>query len=167
MDTLMPEMRKAISDANSDLMVEQVGPIPAMLEGFMSGDFVVAAMFGAFALIGLLMALVGLYGVVSQLTSQRSREIGIRMALGADYRAIMSMVLRQGALLIVIGSVIGLLASLAVNRVFHQTMPELALPGAALPTIVALLLSVAGLLACFFPARHAGRVDAVVALRSE
>jgi putative ABC transport system permease protein len=167
MDTLMPEMRKAIGDANSDLMVEQVGPIPVMLEGFMSGDFVVAAMFGAFAFIGLLMALVGLYGVVSQLTSQRSREIGIRMALGADYRAIMSMVLRQGALLIVIGSVIGLLTSLAVNRVFHQTMPELALPGAALPTMVALLLSVAGLLACFFPARHAGRVDAVVALRSE
>jgi ABC-type antimicrobial peptide transport system permease subunit len=77
------------------------------------------------------------------------------------------MVLRQGALLIVIGSAIGILASLAVNRIFHQTMPELALPSAALPAVVALLLSAAGLLACFFPARQAGRVDAIVALRSE
>jgi predicted permease len=166
-ETLVRPIRKTIGDINPDLMVEGVGDVPQMLKNMLAGNNLMIITLGSFAFIGLLIAIVGLYGVVSQLTMQRVREIGIRMALGADYFAVIRMILSQGAVLIVCGVAAGLLGSYGVSAIYRQTMPELRLPGVGLQLIITMLLCAAGLVACYLPARRAGRINPVVALRAE
>jgi len=166
-ETLVQPIRRAIGEINPDLLVSSIGGVPQMLESMLAGNNLMIITLGSFAFIGLLIALIGLYGVVSQLTQQRIREIGIRMALGADYRSVVTMILSQGAVLIACGLAGGLAGSYAVSAVYRQTMPELRLPGADLQVGIAALLCAAGLVACYFPARRAGRVNPVDALRAE
>jgi putative ABC transport system permease protein len=166
-DALGQELRKAIGSVNVDLLVEGVGGVPQILENMLAGNNLTIIALSTFAAIGLVIALVGLYGVMSQLTQQRGREIGIRMALGADYGCVVRMILAQGGILITIGIVIGLFGSIAVAAVFRQTMPELRLPNAGLYVGTTVLLCAAGLIACFIPARRAGRIDPTSALRAE
>ena len=166
-ETLVQPIRRAIGEINPDLLVSSIGGVPQMLESMLAGNNLMIITLGSFAFIGLLIALIGLYGVVSQLTQQRIREIGIRMALGADYRSVVTMILSQGAVLIACGLAGGLAGSYAVSAVYRQTMPELRLPGADLQVGIAARLCAAGLVACYFPARRAGRVNPVDALRAE
>jgi len=122
---------------------------------------------GSFAGLALLLASVGMYGVISYFVGQRTREIGVRVALGAQRRDVFGMVLGQGARLAGVGITIGLLAALAATRMMvsflYGVQPIDPLTFAALPF---LLLSIA-LLACYVPARRAMRVDPMVALRHE
>jgi hypothetical protein len=166
-ESLAKPIRKAVGDVHPDLMVQAVGGVPQMLESMLSGNNLIIITLGAFAFVGLIIAIVGLYGVVSQLTLQRVREIGIRMALGADYLAVVRMILSQGAVLILCGVAAGFLGSFGVTAVYRQTMPELRLPSAGLQVGITVLLCAAGLVACYFPARRAGRVNPVEALRAE
>ena len=120
-----------------------------------------------FAGLALVLAAVGIYGVMSYTVSQRTQEIGVRMALGAEKGTILGMVLRQGTALAFLGVGIGLLAALAVGRVIATMLFEIS-PGDP-PTfslVPILLVAVAGL-ACYVPARRATRVDPMVALRCE
>jgi len=118
-------------------------------------------------LLGAVLAVMGLYGVVSYVVIQRTREMGIRIALGAQRRDIFQLVIRDGLKLTVIGLAIGLLCSLGLNGVFSRILYGLT-PGAApvFVVVVALLVSVA-LLACWLPARRAKKVDPMTALRYE
>jgi len=166
-DTLIRPIRKTIANINPDFLVEEVGGVPQMLENMLAGNNLMIIALGSFAFIGLIIAIVGLYGVISQLTQQRSREIGVRMALGADYLAVVRLVLLQGASLILVGTVLGLAGAYGVGAVYRQTMPGLRLPSGALHAGIAILLCTAGLVACYFPARRAGRIDPVIALRAE
>lgn len=126
-----------------------------------------SALFWFFGGIAALLAAVGLYGVVSYLVSQRTREIGIRIALGAEARDVLSMVARQGLRLIAIGLVVGLLLGLGIGQVMSGLLYEVSGTDPVILAGVSALLALVGILACVVPALRATRVDPVEALRYE
>jgi ABC-type antimicrobial peptide transport system permease subunit len=127
----------------------------------------IARLAAFFGLLALLLACVGLYGVMSYGVARRTNEIGIRMALGAQGRSVLWLVLREALLLVVIGLVVGVLASLAVTKTAASLLYELK-PNDPLTIVLAtLLLTAVAVLAGYLPARRAARVDPMVALRDE
>jgi ABC-type antimicrobial peptide transport system permease subunit len=121
----------------------------------------------SFALLALVLATIGVYGVMSYAVARRTQEMGIRMALGASAREVVGMVLRQGLRTIGIALAIGLAASLGATRLLETQLFGVAavdpLTFAVAPAILAMIAAVA----CYLPARRASRVDPLVALRSE
>jgi len=126
-----------------------------------------ALLLATFAGVAVLLAAVGIYGVMAYAVSQRTREIGIRMALGAQRGDVMGLVLRQGGVLAVFGLTIGLGASLALTRFLKAQLFEVSVGDPATFAAVCVLLAGVALLACLVPARRATRVDPMVALRAE
>ena len=120
-----------------------------------------------FAALALLLAAIGLYGVVAYSVSQRTNEIGIRMALGATREDVLRLVLRYGAGLALIGIALGFIASLAATRVLSSMLFEVSPDDPQTFVAVALLLMAVVLLASYIPARRAAKVDPMVALRYE
>jgi putative ABC transport system permease protein len=124
-------------------------------------------MMSAFALIALVLCASGIYGIISFTTTQRTREIGVRMALGADAPMIRRMVLREGSVVILLGVICGLAGALVASRFLSTLLFEVR-PGDPLTIVtVCLLLSLVGLAACYLPARRATRIDPLIALRAE
>ena len=119
----------------------------------------------AFAGVAVLLAVVGLYGVMSYIVSQRTHEIGLRMALGAQARDILGMAVRQGLLLIIIGIGVGLAGALALTRVMSGLLYGVGTTDPATFAAIVLLLVVVSLIACYIPARRATRIDPLIALR--
>jgi putative ABC transport system permease protein len=125
------------------------------------------SLFAIFAVIGIVLAAVGIYAVMAYSVSQRTQEIGIRMALGAQQHAVLKLVLGQGLKLAAIGVLIGLAGSFAITRVMAKLLIGVQPTDPATFIAVALLLTTIALLACYLPARRATRVDPMLALRSE
>jgi len=126
-----------------------------------------AAFAGTLGVLGLLLAVVGVYGVVSQNASSRTHEIGVRMALGAQPGSVFTLVLRQAAILVGAGIAIGLLAALGVTKFLSSMLVNVAAHDPLTFTVVALLLIVAAFVACYIPAHRAMRVDPMEALSYE
>jgi len=122
---------------------------------------------GAFGILALVLAVTGLYGVISYGVGQRTREIGVRMALGANQSDVLKLVLRQGMLLTVVGVSLGVIASLAVTRVLSSLLYGIRPTDGATYISVSLILTGVALAACYIPARRATKVDPMVALRYE
>jgi ABC-type antimicrobial peptide transport system permease subunit len=120
-----------------------------------------------FSALALTLAMMGVYGVVSYAVARRTPEIGVRIALGAQGRDVLLMIMAQGLKPVVIGSVAGLIASLALSRVLSSLLYGVTATDPATYAVVALLLSFAATLACWAPARRATRVDPMVSLRRE
>jgi ABC-type antimicrobial peptide transport system permease subunit len=120
-----------------------------------------------FAVVALALCAIGIYGVISFATAQRTREIGVRMALGADRASIRDMVLREGAMVVAAGLVCGLVASAGATRYLQTLLFEVRAIDPVTMVSVCALLSVVAMAACYIPARRATRVDPVVALRIE
>jgi predicted permease len=120
-----------------------------------------------FAVVGLILAVVGVYGVMSNAVAQQRHEIGVRLALGADARTIKRMVLARGSRLLLIGMAIGLAGSVAGARLLARQVWNVSPFDPAAFAVVSALLLVAGLQACLWPARRAARVDPIIALRQD
>jgi putative ABC transport system permease protein len=124
-------------------------------------------LFASFGALGLLLAAVGIYGVISFAVAQRTHEFGVRMALGAQRSRVISQVLREGTILALCGTVIGLGGAYLVGRAMQSTLFGVEAFDVRAFTAVSLLLLLAALLACLFPAWRASRVEPLEALRYE
>ncbi len=159
--------REAIHAVDPDLPLAKIAALETLVDDSMTQQRFAMVVLGAFGALALLLASIGIYGVISYSTMQRTQEIGIRIALGAQRRNVLAMVLSHGGRLAGLGISIGLLAALAMAHVmasfWYGVRPADPLTFAA----VALLLCAVALLACYIPARRAMRVDPTVALRYE
>ena len=126
-----------------------------------------AIVLGGFALAALLLAAIGIYGVVSYGVLQRTRELGIRMALGAGEGSLLRMVLRQGMAPVVVGIAAGLAIAWAATRVLRSLVAQVGTADPVTFVAVTAFLGCAALLACYLPARRAARSDPMAALRAE
>jgi predicted permease len=166
--SLTDDIRHQIQQMNS----EEVMFSPKSMDDIVYNRSILAQRFsmillGAFAAVALLLASVGIYGVVSYLVVQRTHEIGIRMALGAQQSHVMSWVLGAGARLALVGVGIGIAAALALTRLMTSLLYGVSATDPATFLGVAFLLTLVALAACYIPARRAMRVDPMVALRHE
>jgi ABC-type antimicrobial peptide transport system permease subunit len=132
-----------------------------------SGDDLMSELMGAFAGIALLTAAIGIYGVLSYMVGQRVHEMGTRMALGAQPRQVLLLVMRNGMAMSGIGVALGLLVSLALPKLVAATFDNFQVRSAAVIGVAPLVVACVAFLACWFPARRATRVDPMVALRYE
>jgi putative ABC transport system permease protein len=126
-----------------------------------------AILFGVFAAVALALASIGIYGVMAYSVSERTREIGIRLALGAQRRDVLKLVVAQGMTLALIGAGVGLGAALALTQLMRSMLFEVSATDPLTYAALAALLSVVAMLACYLPARRATKVDPMVALRCE
>ncbi|HZP59008.1 MAG TPA: ABC transporter permease [Opitutaceae bacterium] len=166
-EMLAPAVRQAVAALDADLPVARAGSLRAEIDRMLSNVNLMTINLGISATMGLLIAAIGLFGVISQLAIQRTRDIGVRIALGAHYRDIMGMVLGEGVRLLVIGVALGVPAFLALNIFVQRTIPEVPLPGLWLLATNIAVLTGTMLLACWLPAHRATRVNPVEALRAE
>jgi len=165
----MPTLRQTLREIDPDLPLLQMTPYVDLMDK--SPDLWIvklgATLFGAFGAIAPLLAVVGVYGVKAYAVACRTREIGIRMALGAHRRDVFALIMRQGLLQTALAVGAGLLLSLAAGRVLAKILYQVS-PTDPLGLVSAsLMLATAALLACFLPARRATRVNPMKALRSE
>jgi len=168
-EALAPMVEREIHAIEPELPLYDV---QSMTQALNSGYGLFAVRTGAFfaailALLGLSLAVVGLYAMVSYMTSERTHEIGVRIALGANTRHIAAMVIREGARLTVAGTALGVAGALALARVLSRLLFGVAPTDPASFAVAAGCVLIVILLATYRPARRAARVDPVVALRAE
>ncbi len=156
-----------INSLDPDLPMADVKTMDQLLEDSMGGDRFGAVLFGTFAVIALLLAAFGIYGVMSFGVAQRTHEIGLRMALGADSSQVLGMILKEGMTLGAIGLVIGLLASWGVARLMRNLLFGVGTIDYGALSVVAAILMLSAFLACYVPARRATQVDPMAALRQD
>ncbi len=169
MVAFMPALRQKLREIDPELPLLQMTPYVDLMEKSPNLWIVKlgAILFGAFGSIALLLAVIGVYGVKAYAVACRTREIGIRMALGAHRRDVFALIMRQGAMQTALAVGIGLLLCLAAGRVLSRILYQVS-PTDPLALISAsLMLATAALLACFFPASRATRVNPMTALRTE
>ncbi|HUK31824.1 MAG TPA: ABC transporter permease [Candidatus Acidoferrum sp.] len=164
---LVPAIRTAVAAIDKDVPLYGVETLDETLAAQVASQRFNMALLGAFAALALLLAAVGIYGVMAYAVGQRTQEIGIRMALGALPENVMRMVLAQGARLAVFGVVLGLGAGIALTRLLRTLLFEVKPGDPATFAIGAAILFAAAIAACWIPARRATRVDPLVALRYE
>jgi hypothetical protein len=164
---LVESVRRAVSEVDPDIPADEAGTVRQFVERTQHNIVVVSRMLGAFAILGLVLAAIGLYGVISNIVAQRTTEFGIRLALGAQPRDVVNHVVTRGLRLALVGVTAGLAGSYGLGRFLESTMPRLATPDPVALAYSAIVLVVVTLMACWLPARRATKVDPMTALRAE
>jgi predicted permease len=166
---MIPTLRQALRELDPNLPILKITPFTDFLEQSVSLWIVRlgAVLFGVFGGIALLLAVIGVYGVKSYAVARRTREIGIRMALGAHPRDVFSLIMKQGALQTAFALGVGLFLALAAGRLLTQILYQVSPADPAALITSSVLLSAAALLACYLPARRATKVSPMTALRTE
>ncbi len=160
-------VRQAIWKVDADQPMWKIRTVEFLVNRSTADRKFLMALMGIFATLALVLTMIGLYGVVSYLVNQRTQEIGIRMALGAQMRDIMRMVLKQGMVLVLTGVALGLAAAWLLTRLMSRLLYQVSATDPLTFAVIALLLTTVALLACYIPARRATKVDPLEALRYE
>ena len=165
--SVLPGVRSRIAEMDAELPLYKIMPYDELIHQSIVGPRYVAVLLSVLGTIALILAAVGLYGVMSYMVTLRTREIGIRMALGAQRGVVLGMTFRWGASLFFLGGVIGLLAAIAFARMFASILYGVRAGDLETFFIATLTLTAAAALAAFIPARRAARVDPMISLRHE
>jgi len=164
---LIPALRDSIWKTSPDQPFYSVTTMDQLVSNSLKARRFNLALLGAFAGLALILALTGVYGVMSFVTRQRTHEIGVRVALGAKTRDIAALVLKHGFILAIIGTLIGAIAAFALTRLMSALLFGVTATDPATFALVVVLLPAVALLACYLPARRAMKIDPLVALRYE
>jgi len=166
-ESLSNSLAAVVQSMDPDLPLGKLRTMDQLMHERLSGDRFTAFLFAGFAAIALLLAAVGIYGVMSFAVAQRTHEIGLRMALGAGQGRVLALILKEGMILAGVGLALGLIGAYGVGKVMHLLLFNVAVFDIAAFSAVAAALLLAGLLACFIPAHRATLVDPMQALRQE
>ena len=165
--SISESVRQAVWKVDADQPMWKMRTVEFLVNRSIADRKFLLALMGIFAALALVLTMIGLYGVISYLVNQRTQEIGIRMALGAQMRDILSMVLKQGMVLVLAGVALGLGAAWFLTRLMTRLLYQVSATDPLTFAGIALLLITVALLACYLPARRASKVDPLVALRYE
>ncbi len=165
--SVVGSVRREVNSLEKNLPLNNLQPLTRLLDSSLFPARMGAVLLIVFGLLALLLAAIGLYGVMSFAISQRTREIGVRMALGAQRRDVLLMALKEGMLLVAIGIALGLIAALTVTRLLSGFLYGVSATDAVTFAAIPIILALVALLACYLPARKATKVDPIVALRYE
>jgi putative ABC transport system permease protein len=164
---VIKSIEAAVNSVDPDMPLAGVRTIDEIVSESLAIDRFGVVLFASFGVLGLMLAGVGIYGVMAFAVAQRTREFGVRMALGAQRSRVISLVLKEGTILALSGVSIGLGGAYLVGRAMHSMLYGVEALDVRAFTAVSLLLLSAALFACLFPAWRASRVDPLVALRYE
>ena len=164
---LAPALRKSVAQADAELPLSRIGSMSSIIEQQGSGDMLFAQMLGAFALLALTLAAIGVYGLIAYSVGQRTHEIAIRVALGARGVDVRRMVLRQGLKMACVGAAIGFIAAVPLPRIFASMFEGLKTSYPQTFVLVLILILMVAVLATYIPAYRASNIDPMRALRSE
>jgi putative ABC transport system permease protein len=162
-----PLLRRTVSALNPEIPVSEIQPMQAIVSQAVSAPASTTSLFVAFAGLALALGIIGIYGVLSYLVSRRTREIGIRIALGAQRRVVLWLVIREGLKFSLTGIALGLIAAFALSRLIARELYGVSPADPATYLGVVFVLIVVTLVACYVPARRAMRVDPITVLRLE
>jgi predicted permease len=166
-ESMAPALRQAVWSIDKDQPVARVMSIEERIGEQTAGDRLFGSMLGIFAALAVTLSAVGLYGLVAFTAGLRTQEIGIRMTLGADKNRIMRLVLGDGMKLALAGVALGMIAALPMRRILEGMIHDFRVNGGWILPLMAAVIGLVALLACYIPARRATRVDPMVALRYE
>jgi len=164
---LLPAIREVVAQVNANLPLFEVTTESEEIDRLLFEERLIARLSGFFGLLALVLACIGLYGLLSYEVARRTREIGVRMALGAQQSDVMRLILKQGIGLAIVGSIAGVGVALAVTRYLNSMLYGVSAYDPVTIIAVAVILAFVALAACYIPARRAMRVDPMVALRYE
>lgn len=160
-------LRRRVAAIDPEVAIDRVQTLGEAARGSVARETTILYLLAAFAALSLVLALVGIYGVVALMVTRRTREFGVRMSLGASPGGILRRVLREGLLLSLLGLVLGVAGALLLMRWLKALLFEVSLSDPLTLGVVAVLVVAVSLLACWTPARRASRVDPVIALRAQ
>jgi putative ABC transport system permease protein len=165
-NSVSSDLRSAIEQADAELPLDRVMSMPSVIDKQKGGDVLFVRMLGGFALLALIFAAIGIYGLIAYSVGQRTHEIGIRVALGAGSRQVLRMVLLEGLKMAAIGAALGLVLALPLPKVFGAMFTGFGFFEPRLFLIVPLAIIAVSMLATYIPARRAASVDPTIALRN-
>ncbi|HEV3255132.1 MAG TPA: ABC transporter permease [Candidatus Acidoferrales bacterium] len=162
-----PQIRSVVAQLDPNLPVDRIRTETQQIESQLTVERLIARLSGFFGLLALLLSCIGLYGLLSYEVARRTREIGIRLALGAQTADVLRLIIKQGIVLALVGAAAGIGVALAVTRYLAGILYDVHANDPVTMIAVAMLLALVALAACYIPARRAMRVDPIVALRYE